>query len=165
MKNVPTKIIIHHTAIDGGDAQYSRVNEYHQTKGFPRSSLGSFCGYHYLIERTGNIIKARHENEEGAHTKGQNFSSIGIGLAGNFNEKYPTIEQEAALLDLLEEVTQRWSIAATEIKYHRHFSDTDCPGYKLTNDWIKLKVISFKLGLIKKILIWIKEKIMNPSTR
>ena len=73
----PTKIIFHH---GGGWADFSAVNSYHKQKWGFKSSLGYYCGYTIFIDRGGKVTQARRDNEEGAHTKGYNRRTIGIGL-------------------------------------------------------------------------------------
>ncbi|MBZ4369940.1 N-acetylmuramoyl-L-alanine amidase, partial [Mycobacterium tuberculosis] len=77
------------------------IDLWHKERGFPVSSLGFYVGYHYVIEKSGNLLTARRESEIGAHTIGQNESSIGICLVGNFDVETPTQQQIATLGDML----------------------------------------------------------------
>lgn len=64
-------------------------------------------GYHYVINKRGDITKGRDIEHAGAHTRGFNDCSVGIALTGNGTEvqldalhtlivglvcRYPTIE-------------------------------------------------------------------------
>ena len=131
----PIKIIIHH---GGGDLDFNGVNNYHKGLWGFRSSLGYYAGYTYFIERSGKVIQARADNEEGAHTRGHNKNSIGICLQGNGELKDFTKEQYNALEELVERKTKEHKIEG--IYGHRHFSNTLCPSFRLVN-WIKLKVV------------------------
>src|SRR3972149_3951746 len=93
----PDQIVVHHDGVSRPGPSFAIVDDFHESQGFPISSLGFYVGYHYWIERDGVIRQARAENELGAHTKGQNYTALGIGLAGCFDEEDPAAEQVAAL--------------------------------------------------------------------
>ena len=123
--NIPEYLVIHHTTVDSYQNQYSTVNEYHKSLGFPISRLGQYCGYHKFIERNGAIITARHDDERGAHTIGSNERSIGVCLAGNFDISFPTQAQIKAVQEL--EV-----IYLLPVKWHREVQENrTCPGKNL----------------------------------
>jgi len=121
LDNKPDKIIVHHSA--SKTWTYKEILDYHINKGWLD------IGYHYLIEKNGIVKRGRWAKKEGTHTIGQNTSSIGICLAGNFNEELPTKEQEQSLKGLLIELN------LYNIKPHRAFTQTDCFGIKLSDDW------------------------------
>ncbi len=158
-KNVPTKIIVHHTADTLGGPQFEKVNAYHRTLNFPVSSLGYFTGYHYLIERDGTVKRARLDSDEGAHTIGQNTESIGIGLAGHFDYQQPTAEQKRSLGQLCYELSQKYTIPLERIAGHRTYRSTTCPGANLSDDTARYAILSHQLSLIEKILLWILKKL------
>lgn len=134
--NVPDKIIVHHSAYGGNAFQYPLINEWHKQRGFPLSKLGSYVGYHYVIEKDGSYTQCRDEGEGGAHTVGENFSSIGVCLAGNYNVEDPTPAQEKTLAKILYMMQERHAaILATNIFPHRHFNQTDCYGTRLTDTY------------------------------
>ena len=63
-------------------------------------------GYHYYIEKDGQVYQTRDENEIGMHARHYNAHSIGICYEGGLNEKgvpedTRTPEQRAALIALL----------------------------------------------------------------
>jgi len=106
LDNKPDKIIVHHSA--SKTWTYKEILDYHINKGWLD------IGYHYLIEKNGIVKRGRWAKKEGTHTIGQNTSSIGICLAGNFNEELPTKEQEQSLKGLLIELN------LYNIKYQEH---------------------------------------------
>lgn len=159
MKNEPSEIIVHHTADSYNGLQFQKVNSYHKEKDFPRSSLGYFCGYHYLIERNGELRQARNDNEEGAHCKGRNFVSIGICLTGNFNIEIPTKEQEETLGALCADLMTRYNIPISKIIPHRTYTRTECFGSLLKDDWAQFKVIQSEINYLLKAILWIKIKL------
>lgn len=142
MTNSPKFLIIHHTG--GTDAQpnldtshfsFSQCNDLHRVRFDMLSSLGYYVGYHYYIERSGKLHQARADNEEGAHAKGFNTSSIGICLAGNFDSTLPTAEQVLTLKKLLNAKAQQYKIATKDILPHRNFAQKTCYGTRLSTTW------------------------------
>lgn len=131
----PTKIILHHTAVsyDKNPDQWQATNNYHKSKWNFKSSLGFYAGYHYEISKAGVVRQARRENEQGAHTVGQNGTSIGICLDGDFDKELPTLLQEQSLKKLLKEIIARYP--GIVIKYHRNFASKTCPGKRIPDDW------------------------------
>ncbi len=131
----PNRIIWHHSANDSSEPQFMQINDWHKDRDFPLSSMGFYVGYHYVIEKDGTIKQARKETEIGAHDQGENINSIGICLAGNFNLKVPTLEQEISIARLIKEIRGRHNIPITRIEPHRYDDDTDCPGKLLKDNW------------------------------
>ena len=140
------KIIVHHTADVSNAPQFDKVNEYHKTLGFPRSLLGYYCGYHVLIERSGEIRVARFFEEIGAHDKGENMDSIGVGLAGNFDGKKPSLEQGHALGSLLAMLTAHYGLPDGAIEPHRIGDNTSCYGKMLSDAWAREITAAFRSG-------------------
>lgn len=132
----PSRIVWHHSADASAGAQLAKIDAYHKTRDFPKSSLGFYVGYHYLIENDGRTIQTRKETELGAHDTGENLNSIGICLAGNFNLKYPTEAQAASAALLIKDIRTRHNIPITRIEPHRWDDDTDCPGKLLPDNWL-----------------------------
>jgi len=164
MENKPTYAILHHTADTSKHRQLLKVNEWHKYKQFPESSLGYFVGYHFFIERSGVVIKTRHDHEEGAHTRGRNLDSLGIGLAGHFDFEVPTEAQLNALQLLLDNLAIKYGVTDFPILYHHKFADTHCPGnYFLGKEWA-IFILKNKLSKLQLILIWLKTW-LNISTK
>lgn len=124
-------VMIHHTAFAPLVPQFNLVDGWHKGRGFPKSSLGFYVGYHYFIGFDGTIKVARAEWEIGAHcnAKMMNYRAIGICLAGDFtNGRVPTKEQIAALALLLKDVRARHQIPADKVIRHGDVKSTSCPG-------------------------------------
>ena len=149
----PNRIIWHHTADSSNAPQATKVNIYHKSRHFPISSLGYYGGYHYLIERDGTIFQYREETEIGAHDKGENYGSIGICFAGNFNFEQPTKEQEETAAELAEEIILKWSIPLSRIEPHRWNDTTDCPGLILPDNWFVHNYIYKKIGWLRRLIL------------
>lgn len=156
--NVPRMIILHHSAAPATQTP-AIIDEYHKSIGFPRSSLGYYIGYQYLILSDGTIFQARKETEEGAHCKGKNFESVGICLLGNFDHSLPSSAQVASLKKLLREVCERWKIPTTEIYPHRKFAAKTCYGSRLDDKWGSLLAqLSTLEWIFSKLLSLLKYK-------
>lgn len=144
MKNIPTKLIVHHSAFAQYADQLTQINEWHRDREFPKSSFGYYVGYHYLINHAGHVTQTRQDWEEGAHSKGINFESIGICLEGNFDEELPTEEQKSSLGKLLVELCQKYKLDVTDIYPHRSFRDTACYGKRLDDSFARVLYLDYK---------------------
>lgn len=137
--NFPNKIIVHHTG--GSDSKpladtshhtAQMVEAYHESLGWDG------IGYHYFIEKNGDVYFGRPEYRNGAHTLGQNTQSIGVCLAGNFDATLPTEAQINSLKALLKKICEKNNIPKSEIYPHRAFDKTKtCYGTKLGDDWAR----------------------------
>lgn len=141
---IPKAIICHHSGgtdlnplQDSSNYTVEQCNQDHKLRFDFKSSLGWWVGYQYFIDRQGQLTQCRLDTEEGAHTIGQNDSSIGICLAGNFDVTLPTFEQKLALKNLLIKKTKEWNIDPKDIYPHRHFASKTCYGTLLADSWAK----------------------------
>ena len=88
-------------------------------------------GYHFVIDREGNVENGRSMTTVGQHTPGQNTYSLGICLIGGLSpDKKPqdnyTPAQYAALRVLITTLRERSPAAA--VVGHNHFNpSTACP--------------------------------------
>ena len=163
MKNTPKFLIIHTEAspIITNAPRFEIVNQFHQQRLFDKSSLGWYIGYHYFLEKSGKLIQARLDDEEGMHTKGYNLSSLSICMAGNGDVELPTKEQIETLKKWINEKAVQYKIPKEKIKPHRAFLplfEKTCYGRLLLDDWAanlleekpKIANITFKIEEIKK---------------
>ena len=131
--NFPQNIIVHHTYVsrDENNEQFDAVKNYHiKTKGW------GDIGYHYFLEPDGVIKEGRDEKNSGAHCaeKLMNYRSIGICLAGNFDEEDPTPEQLQALTRLIARLKEKYKIPSNKVFTHRYFTNyKSCPGVRFTD--------------------------------
>lgn len=168
--NQPNKIIVHHSADSFNQEQFQRIDLYHKSRGFDKSELGFWLGYHYLIEKSGLCRQGRNENEIGSHCIGQNDQSIGICLAGNFDSQTPTANQKISLVKLIDYLTKKWQIPANQIFPHRKFTATTCYGIMLSDDWARTEYVNFLkenlihlLTILKALLEKLIAQIWNPQ--
>jgi N-acetyl-anhydromuramyl-L-alanine amidase AmpD len=100
-------------------------------------------GYHWIIDRDGQIAKGRDESVVGAHVAGHNTGSIGICLIGGHGsnendpfEKNYTPEQDWALRGLIDDIRQRTPIK--HIRGHHEVAAKACPGFSVSR-WLERK--------------------------
>lgn len=123
-----TQIVIHHSADPSTSPQFDKINGYHKSKGFPRSSLGFYVGYNWLVEHDGQLKQARGLNDHGAHTDAMcdgghcNLVAYGVCLSGDFTRNLPTPGQCATLYDLWK------SLNYPKLLLHSDVKQTSCPG-------------------------------------
>ena len=107
-------------------------------------------GYHYLIDRNGNMLPGRPLDQVGAHTLDHNTGTIGISLFGGhgsavtdeFEDNY-TPEQEAALWKLISDLKAQYP-TITKISGHNEYAAKACPGFSVP-EWLNGR----KLAAIK----------------
>lgn len=133
MSNNPNKIIIHHSATkDTKSKSWDAIIRYHKSKGWKN------VGYHYGIELVGDeykVFKGRDESESGAHTIGQNSTSIGICCVGDYDEIEPPKEMLEVLIELINNIQLR--LGKIPVHSHHTFADyKSCPGNKFPITWL-----------------------------
>lgn len=117
------KIILHHSAATGQTAEdYAR---YHvQSNGWPG------IGYHFVIEKNGDIIQGNSLETVSYHAAGKNTESIGISLSGNFMNEQPTAAQIKSLKQLVAHLRAQLN-KNLPVSGHRDHGQTSCPGTNL----------------------------------
>ncbi len=85
-------------------------------------------GYHFAIDRAGNVWQGRSLEFQGAHVKNHNEHNIGVVVLGNFEEQQPTAAQLAALDRHVKALMQAYGVPASRVKTHREWAATACPG-------------------------------------
>ena len=110
------RIIIHHSASSSAWT-IQDIHELHQS-----GNKWAGIGYHYVIHYDGSIHKGRPDDIAGAHCIGQNSSSLGICVIGNFEVSQPSRKQVKSLDALVK------SLGIKEVKRHNEYSNTLCPG-------------------------------------
>ena len=130
------KIIIHCTATpEGRDYTVAQIRDWH-VKGNGWSDIG----YHFVIDRNGTVHKGRPIEKIGAHTTGQNATSIGIAYIGgisNDGKKTPkdtrTPAQRVALVNLVKELKATFGENVT-VHGHNEFAAKACPSFNVKTD-------------------------------
>jgi N-acetylmuramoyl-L-alanine amidase len=128
----PSKIIIHHSATeDGKILSLPSIRKYHKAQGFLD------VGYHTIIEEVDLGYEALYGRPlclPGAHTKGQNETSLGICLVGNFSILPPPHAQLLLAGRVVSQLCRVFNIPLTEIYPHSKFNATECPGIRFNMD-------------------------------
>ncbi|MCQ2406626.1 MAG: peptidoglycan recognition protein family protein [Oscillospiraceae bacterium] len=83
-------------------------------------------GYHFYVRKSGEIVRGRPEDMQGAHTLSFNDVSLGICFEGNFEVEEMGEAQKNAGLSLCRELLDKYPEA--QIFYHKDFNNTACPG-------------------------------------
>lgn len=133
-KRVINKVIVHVTdSPDSKDFSAIDISRWHQEMGFPKSQTGLFCGYHYVIRRSGEIETARLEHEIGAHCRGHNKNSIGVAWVGRSKIEKPQLD---SLLTLVAEICDRYGLEAKQVFGHRELNPgKSCPNIEYLDDF------------------------------
>ena len=117
-RNSIDMIVLHHAEATSCTAE--DIHRWHIGKGY----IG--IGYHYFINKKGEIFKGRPDNVVGAHAKGYNSTSLGICFEGRYNKEVVPEAQLQAGKELVAYLKKKYNI--TKIKKHNDLMATDCPG-------------------------------------
>ncbi|NNN06998.1 MAG: hypothetical protein HKL90_13965 [Elusimicrobia bacterium] len=129
---MPWRITLHHS-----DGRYTRtlqesLDEVRFIQDFHIHGRGWIdIGYHFAVDPLGNIIEGRPEGTLGAHTLGNNVGNVGIVLLGDYHppvNDLPTAPELAAVTALGRYLVARYGIRPDELKGHRDYMATACPG-------------------------------------
>lgn len=124
--NNPEYIIIHH-ALASSCTVYD-VHQWHLNNGW----LG--IGYHYFIDKEGDIFKGREDHWHGAHCQGLNYRSLGVCLEGCYQDYADQTDTEVpqtqldAVTKLTQKLMKKYTILINKIQPHSAYSDKLCPG-------------------------------------
>jgi hypothetical protein len=139
--NQITSISIHHDASQRPH-DYDSVARYRQEAAQHYNRLGPGLQYHYKIDNTGAIFKIRPLTTWlYAVGSAENVTTIAICLDGYFHPPYnekPTREQYEALGQLLVNLCEQhpeFPATYPDVRPHRDFSATSCPGDNLA-PWV-----------------------------
>ena len=93
----------------------------------------SDIGYHFAVDRAGNVWQCRPLEWEGAHVKHHNPGNVGILVMGNFDLERPTDAQLRALCTHVNMLQRTYRISDASVKSHREWAGaaTACPGKHL----------------------------------
>lgn len=116
--NNPRETIVHHA--EHSTCTVYDIDRWHKDKGW------CGIGYHYFIDKQGNIYTGRPEDWTGAHCVNHNTKSIGICLQGRLQIETVTDAQYQALLWLINDIKNRRG--NMPVYGHKELNSTDCPG-------------------------------------
>jgi N-acetyl-anhydromuramyl-L-alanine amidase AmpD len=140
----PKYIVMHHSASKDGIALNTQdMRIWHLKKGWKA------IAYHFIVEMVNSeneIICGRMLNEEGAHAGVTeiNKNSIGICLVGNFNDYFPAEKQWVKAVKLVNYLIGQYKIQIDDVRGHRDFKPTDCPGKLFDLNKFRADVLNYK---------------------
>lgn len=105
-------------------------------------------GYHYIIDRNGNVAKGRADSAMGAHTKGRNAQSLGVALIGGHGgsetdgfSAHFTPAQDSALRGLISDLKSTYG--DIPVTGHNQYAAKACPCFHVP-DWFEGGVVNRK---------------------
>ena len=137
----PTEIILHASATRPEwlksrplSRKIAEITSWHRARKFRT------IGYHWIIDRSGEVLPGRPETEQGAHVKGHNRNTLGICLIGGFggaatdkfNDHF-TAAQRIALTDLIADIQTRHKI--TKLSGHNEYANKGCPCFDARSEF------------------------------
>ena len=130
----PYRATVHHTVTPTNDPD-SPEQRLRAIQAFHMDSLG-WCdiGYNYLVSRDGRVWMGRGKNHLGAHVMDHNAGNVGISFMGTYSSTKITQTQRchaAALLRYLHAHNPAIALTRSDIKGHRQYNSTECPGNAL----------------------------------
>jgi hypothetical protein len=129
--HTPNRATIHHTVTPTNDSM-SPAARLRQIQSFHMFTRG-WCdiGYNHLVSRDGRVWRGRGVGTIGAHVANNNTGNQGISFMGTYTSTAPTQDQMCAAAKLLRWVHERYpavSLSRTDVKGHRQYGGTSCPG-------------------------------------
>tara|TARA_R110000765_G_scaffold37871_1_gene83513 strand:- start:120 stop:536 length:417 start_codon:yes stop_codon:yes gene_type:complete len=121
------RVILHCTATkEGVDVDVDRIRKWHLARNF------SDIGYHYVILLNGDIALGRNVFTQGAHTRGENKTSIGVAYVGGLDKDGEpkdtmTLYQDIAFMRLFEALSV--TFGKLDLHGHNEFSNKACPSF------------------------------------
>uniref|UniRef100_A0A3Q3JER2 Peptidoglycan-recognition protein n=1 Tax=Monopterus albus TaxID=43700 RepID=A0A3Q3JER2_MONAL len=133
LKGSAQRVVIHHTALQSYKGLAECKNHLVSIQRMHMKERGfDDIGYNFLVGGDGIVFEGRGWGVVGAHTKGNNYDSLGIALMGNFNDDTPSKEAISSVKQLLQSgVSQGFLHPEFVLLGHRDLGDTQCPGEKL----------------------------------
>ncbi len=127
----PNRATIHHTVTPTTDSltpqqRLRQIQSYHMW-------TNGWCdiGYNYLVSRDGRVWRGRGATKVGAHVSNNNTGNIGISFMGTYTSTAPTSTQMCESAKLLRRLSSDFTavdLNRTDVKGHRQYGGTACPG-------------------------------------
>lgn len=112
------RIILHHAAAT--NCTVEDIDRWHKGNGW------TCIGYHFFVNKKGEVYRGRKENTVGAHAGNNNSDSIGICAEGNFENETMGTAQKEALKELVAYLKNKYGIS--KVQKHKDVNATACPG-------------------------------------
>lgn len=128
----PTRATIHHTVTSNSPSSVPR--ELRRIQSFHMDGHG-WCdiGYNFVVSRGGGVWRARGARTLGAHTDGANTGNVGIAFLGTYTSSGAPSAMRTGAAKLLKRLHRLYPISLDrrDVKGHRQFGSTACPGNAL----------------------------------
>ena len=125
-------IILHHAA--SSKCSPDDIHKIHLGNGW------AGIGYHFYVRKDGSVYTGRPIDMLGAHTNNYNSQAIGICFEGNFEKEEMTDTQIKSGQEIITYLKSIYPKA--EVKKHKDFNATVCPGKNFEFDIISKGVVS-----------------------
>ena len=112
------RIILHHAAAT--NCTVEDIDRWHKGNGW------TCIGYHFFVNKKGEVYRGRKENTVGAHAGNNNSDSLGICAEGNFENETMGTAQKEALKELVAYLKNKYGIS--KVQKHKDVNATACPG-------------------------------------
>jgi len=132
----PYRATIHHTDTPTSDslsvpARLRQIQAYHMF-------TNGWCdiGYNFLISRDGRAWRGRGARHLGAHTLDNNTGNVGVSFIGTYTSTTASSTQKCTAAKMLRWLHGRFpalDLNRTDVKGHRQYGATSCPGGALYN--------------------------------
>lgn len=122
-------LVIHHSGVPSMVGPASIANYHVHRLEWPAA------GYHFMVAADGIIYQCNTLQTVSYHTTGANIPSVGICFLGNYTTEVPPSAQIQAGAHLAAWLMQELDLALGNVKGHREFTDSICPG----NQWLEGK--------------------------
>ena len=132
LRNRTDYIVLHHSEV----ISHHTVKEVHQ---WHLNKKWAGIGYHYFIDKEGEIYECRPIDTMGAHAYGYNDQSIGICYEGNFNKEKMSPKQEDSAVMLIALLNLAYDDSSI-VKHCDLVKDKTCPGKYFPFDSLMKKI-------------------------
>lgn len=147
-----TRIILHHAAATSCTVE--DIDRWHKDNGW------TCIGYHFFVNKKGEVYRGRKENTVGAHAGDNNTDSIGVCAEGNFEKETMPEVQKEALKELVAYLKDKYGIS--KVQGHKDVNATACPGKNYPFDEIaKAKPADKKPATTKEYLVKVTANVLN----
>jgi len=125
-------ITVHHTAMPP-PSRYSTIAQLKQIQDIHTQDNGwADMGYHFIVDPNGQVWEGRRLMYQGAHAGGAaNIGNVGVCLMGDFDSSRVPAAQMNGLSDLVLALRTQFGVAKSEVRTHREWKATACPGQHL----------------------------------
>ena len=126
------KITIHHGGVEFNKEQ-DPVEEIRNLQNWSRTEKNWIdIPYHFMIDLEGNIYEARPINYPGAtNTTYDPTGHALIEVMGNYEVQTLSQAQLKSVIDLAAFLAKKYDVSPNEIKGHKDYAETLCPGQDL----------------------------------